>query len=301
MSATVTVSRRNHFSAVPDAILTDARLSLKARAILAYLVGRPDGWTVFVAHIQRTLGISEAIWRSARRELQACGYFEQRRTRGEGGKWVWTHLVHDEPITPPTIPKKSMDGDASHGEAIHGEPQDRARGLKQRTRNNTTRERGAAPPPPRAPARELSGEGDVEAEGPRPKPATTPAPASRQGASPPVPPVGGRYQETTGGILFTPGNAEDAAALARIGAFPPEQVARAIDTARARDPRGRAFPAAILRGLLRPQETTGQGQADVDAFLAGLEEDARKEAASLGVAAPSEAGVVEGSFFLVGD
>jgi len=42
----VRVEKRFAFSAVPDALLEDKRLSLSARAVLGWMLGRPPGWKI---------------------------------------------------------------------------------------------------------------------------------------------------------------------------------------------------------------------------------------------------------------
>ena len=92
---TIRISKRRPFSAVPDDVLTDHRLGDRAARLLAWLVGRPDGWDIRVAPLRRLFRLSEPQWRSARRELEAAGYFIQRRLFGLDGKIRWEHEVND--------------------------------------------------------------------------------------------------------------------------------------------------------------------------------------------------------------
>jgi hypothetical protein len=94
----ILIKKRRSFSAVPDDILTNTRLSELARICLAYLIGRPDGWEIHVWQVRKALKLTEARWASARRELIKEGYFMQKREKGEGGKWIWRHEVRDEPL-----------------------------------------------------------------------------------------------------------------------------------------------------------------------------------------------------------
>lgn len=128
-SRVTVVHRLPSFSQVPDDLLTDHSLSLATRAILAYLVGRPRGWTVYVAQIQRALGISEKLWLAARKEMLARGYFEQWRERGEGGKWEWSNVVYDTP-TAPTIPPSGRDGESIPPSGMDGAGMDAQGGDK---------------------------------------------------------------------------------------------------------------------------------------------------------------------------
>lgn len=122
------------FSWVPDSILTEGGLSLQARAVLAWLVGRPRGWRVQIWHLRRELGekngsgkkvaLSPSRWRKIRNELEANGYFRQSRARNEEtGRWVWRHQVFDTPqpsIPQPSIGTKSTDGGSTDGGSTDG-------------------------------------------------------------------------------------------------------------------------------------------------------------------------------------
>jgi len=123
MSALI-IRKASSFNAVPDDVLTDVRLSLSARAVLAWLVGRPDGWQIQIGHMQRVLHFSEEAWAGIRKQLAGAGYFRQTRQRGELGRMVWQHEVIYPPIPVPAIPGKPRDGATRHGAAMPGQPRD---------------------------------------------------------------------------------------------------------------------------------------------------------------------------------
>ena len=107
MSQRIQVKRRP-FTVVADDILTDQRLSERARLLLAWLLGRSTDFELRVHHIRRTFQLSEQQWVKARKEMEATGYFQQERTQVEGGKFAWAHFVTDTPIEPP--PQKPWGG-----------------------------------------------------------------------------------------------------------------------------------------------------------------------------------------------
>ncbi len=93
--------RKDPFSRIPNELLDDERLTWKAKGILAYLCGKPDGWKVRIADIAaRGQGGKHAI-RTALIELRACGYAEyiQPRAKGKFGEGCWK--VSDTPIFSP--------------------------------------------------------------------------------------------------------------------------------------------------------------------------------------------------------
>lgn len=56
------------WSPVPDDILEDTRMSLKARAVMAWIVGRPSNWILYTRQMQHVLGMTETMWKSVRSE-----------------------------------------------------------------------------------------------------------------------------------------------------------------------------------------------------------------------------------------
>lgn len=61
---------RTNFSVVPDSILLDVGLSGRARLVLVYIAGRPEGWVTTVTDIQRRLGLTVSQWKLTRDELR---------------------------------------------------------------------------------------------------------------------------------------------------------------------------------------------------------------------------------------
>ena len=78
----VRVEKRFAFSAVPDALLEDKRLSLSARTVLGWMLGRPPGWKISLEHMKSVLGVSDKVWPRIRDELANAGYYQQDRQRG---------------------------------------------------------------------------------------------------------------------------------------------------------------------------------------------------------------------------
>src|SRR6185312_5075064 len=52
-------------------------LTPTARLVRMYLhdLSRRPGWKIYVAQVQRALGLSPGVWVRARRELEAAGYY----------------------------------------------------------------------------------------------------------------------------------------------------------------------------------------------------------------------------------
>lgn len=54
--------KRRAFSVVPDDILADARLSWRARVLLAWMLGRSENFDLRIHHIRKVFRISEQQW-----------------------------------------------------------------------------------------------------------------------------------------------------------------------------------------------------------------------------------------------
>ena len=123
MSKIIIRKARSH-SAVPDDALTDGRLPLDARAILGWLLGRPDGWVVKIGHMLKVMHAKQATWNRVRKQLIATGYFCQTRGRGEDGKVEWESIVIYPPVSSTgleTTNGTATDGSVNNGSAIDGQ------------------------------------------------------------------------------------------------------------------------------------------------------------------------------------
>lgn len=121
-SDAIRVHKRQSWSSVPDAVLEHPSLSLGARLVLAWMLGRPPGWEIRVGPMCRVLRLTDKTWPRIRDELCAAGFFRQQRLASSAGRVQWRQEVSDEPLytTPPkrgdgAIPPKGMDGASMDG------------------------------------------------------------------------------------------------------------------------------------------------------------------------------------------
>ncbi len=82
---------RAPFTIVPNAVMDDDRLSWKAKGILAYLLGKPDGWIVRVQDLVNRGNDGKSAVRAALDELREAGYvfLETHRDNGKFGGSIW--------------------------------------------------------------------------------------------------------------------------------------------------------------------------------------------------------------------
>ena len=114
----IAIRKRRQWPSVPDDVLEDTRISLRARAVLGWMLDRPVGWTLYVRHMRRVLNMSEHVWVSIRTELEAAGYYSQTRGQDATGRIIWQREITDTPVSPsPNLSRMdvAMDGSAMHG------------------------------------------------------------------------------------------------------------------------------------------------------------------------------------------
>ena len=102
MSGEATIRRgvRNaRYSAIPNHVLEDTRLSMDARWLLCYLLSKPDNWTVVVGDIVNKGGCGRDKARKMIAELLETGYAERELTRDEGRFNGTSMVIFDEPRT----------------------------------------------------------------------------------------------------------------------------------------------------------------------------------------------------------
>ncbi|MEU3050836.1 hypothetical protein ABZ705_30780 [Streptomyces sp. NPDC006984] len=94
----MTILRRHlstGFTVLPTATLEDSRLSFRARGILAYLVAKPDSWTVRTESIARAGREGRDAVREAVKELKALGYYRVITERHPNGQLTKVTEVYD--------------------------------------------------------------------------------------------------------------------------------------------------------------------------------------------------------------
>jgi hypothetical protein len=96
----IVVRKRRSWSSIPDDILEDVRLNPRSRVLIAWMLGRANGWKIQIGHMLKVLGVSDYEWRSSRTELQRYGYYLQVRVRQANGSFTWKKEVFDPPVPP---------------------------------------------------------------------------------------------------------------------------------------------------------------------------------------------------------
>lgn len=120
---TIQIRRRQRWSAVPDSVLEAVGMSFGARVVLAWLIGREDGWEIRIGHMCRVLGLTDKSWPRIRDELRSAGFFASVRRKAEGGRFEWEHTITDSPLY--AIPPK-WGGGSQHPVTVAKHPRNSA-------------------------------------------------------------------------------------------------------------------------------------------------------------------------------
>lgn len=87
----------NPYVIIDKAILEDDRLTFKARGLAAYLLGKPDDWSISERHLVECGPDGAAAIRSGLKELEEAGYLKRNRRRTDDGKFTWEATLFEVP------------------------------------------------------------------------------------------------------------------------------------------------------------------------------------------------------------
>lgn len=85
------------FTQVPNFIINDKKVSLKAKGLYLYMVSKPDNWEFSFNGMQSQLHESVGAISRIIDELSACGYLEKIKTRVNGRQGLNDYILHLEP------------------------------------------------------------------------------------------------------------------------------------------------------------------------------------------------------------
>jgi hypothetical protein len=90
-------NKNNPYFMANKALFEDARLSWRARGIMAYLLSKPDDWEVRVRDLQARGDCGRDAIRSALCELEEYGYLHRRRRNRQRGQFDWIYEIYESP------------------------------------------------------------------------------------------------------------------------------------------------------------------------------------------------------------
>jgi hypothetical protein len=103
----VRVVKRSYFTTISNVPLNDSRLSWEARGLLAWLLSKPNTWTVNREAIARHGRTGRDKVTRMLTELTANGYLVRTRHRNDDGQFRWESIVYEVPIDRPNVGEPS--------------------------------------------------------------------------------------------------------------------------------------------------------------------------------------------------
>lgn len=134
--------RREGFTVLYNTMITDKRLSLKAKGLFAVMMSRPDGWKFSVSGLAAFTGSGKDAIRSALKELECVGYLLRDQDHKDDGTFGGNVYILQD-FAPPLSGKPDngeipLSGNAVDGEnrqretPLSGNPTQRNKDLKKR-------------------------------------------------------------------------------------------------------------------------------------------------------------------------
>ena len=77
-----------NYTAIPNNVVTDQRMSIEARWLLTYLLTKPHNWVVRITDIRNSGGIGRDKAYALLKELCEIGYIKKVESREEGGTYT---------------------------------------------------------------------------------------------------------------------------------------------------------------------------------------------------------------------
>ncbi len=93
------------YARVPNTLLNDEAISLKAKGLFAYIESKPDDWDFSVERIARALKEGTSAVGDGIKELEKSGYLIRQRYQDEHGHWLVQYVLTDQvlPLENPTL------------------------------------------------------------------------------------------------------------------------------------------------------------------------------------------------------
>lgn len=98
--------RKDNYSVMSNTGLNEKALSFKATGLLAYLLSKPDNWSISERHLASVKTDGRDSVQSALKELEDAGYVLREKKRNPDGTFSWDSTVYDEPcVAQPWVEK----------------------------------------------------------------------------------------------------------------------------------------------------------------------------------------------------
>lgn len=117
---TIRVKKDKRYSTIYNPPFENKALSWEARGLLAYLLTKPDDWTIMLGDLVKQGDAKLFKVRRMLKELDKVGHVKRTRINAGGGKFTWETTINERP----TIYQSPIDGSSIVGSTIDGKPHD---------------------------------------------------------------------------------------------------------------------------------------------------------------------------------
>lgn len=87
---------KGNFTQVPNSIIGDKNLSLRAKGLYLYIKSKPFDWLFYISQMATETKDSVGVIRSTLKELEEKKYLFRTRTNGKGGKFAYRYYVSND-------------------------------------------------------------------------------------------------------------------------------------------------------------------------------------------------------------
>lgn len=117
---TIRIKKNNNYSTVYNKPFSNKGLSWEARGLLAYLLTKPDDWTIMLGDLVKQGDAKMFKIRRMLKELEKVGHVQRECINAGGGKFKWETTIYENP----TVYQLSVDGSPVDGSSVNGKPID---------------------------------------------------------------------------------------------------------------------------------------------------------------------------------
>lgn len=89
--------KRKSYTSIPNSILWDKKLSMKARFLLCFCLSLKEDWKYSIAGLASAIGSGVDAIKSGLTELEQAGYLIREKGRNELGQMNCIYFIYDEP------------------------------------------------------------------------------------------------------------------------------------------------------------------------------------------------------------
>ena len=114
----IRVNKTNKYSVISNEPLNDKRLSWQARGIMAYILTKPDDWTVRNKDLENSGPAGRDKIQRIFSELKSFGYISRSKERQEDGTYIWITDVYESPSLNPTYGGTSKEQSSIYGKPV---------------------------------------------------------------------------------------------------------------------------------------------------------------------------------------